>query len=72
MFQKLLKTLKLTLEFQQGNDKPFTIYVRHQKGWVGAYPFKSLNEAVEAYRIAWNVFSSVISYLSEHEKEVEA
>ncbi len=57
--------VKLILEFRYGDAQPFAICVRSEKNTLGVYTFKTLDEAAAAYKVAWNVFASIMAYLDE-------
>ena len=68
---KLHPTLVLEYNPRNDTDRQFIIKVMGDKTWLGAYHFRTLEEAKEGFELAWNVFGSTCSfYNSLSEKEI--
>lgn len=66
--KKELKPLKLCLEINFGDKLPYSVVLRHTSSpcdFVSAYPIKTLDEAIIAFKIAECMVSGLLSASKE-------
>jgi len=56
---------RLVLEYNHGDSMPFLIKVVGNDESGGTYLFVRLEEALEGFKIAWNIFEQTLMFFEE-------